>query len=67
MTNPEPSDAENWLPDEDALYCYSEADFADILGDAFVDIREQATDDATAAAICDIVYERLTDGFYTHE
>jgi len=67
MTTPEPSDAENWPPDEDALFLYSEADMADILGDAFVDVRECVDDDATAADVCDIMYERLTDGFYSHE
>jgi hypothetical protein len=51
--------------DEEALYIYSAEDFGNILADAFVELRELTDDDETAAEAVDIVYDRLTDDFYT--
>jgi len=55
--------------DPETLLVLSEDDIEDILGDAFVDIRERVEDDATAAECVEIVHERLTDPWYytTHE
>lgn len=53
--------------DDEHLYVYSPDDVADILADAFVDVREVVDDDDTATECIDIVYERLTDEYYTHD
>jgi len=53
--NPRP-DPENW-------YAYSEEDFAHILSDAFVELRECMSEEEAAVAV-DIVYLTLTDDFY---
>jgi len=52
------------MSDAEELYIYSDDDLSCILSDGFVDIREVVEDDETAAAVVDIVYGRLTDGFY---
>jgi len=52
--------------DDEELYVYSEDDLADILSDAFVDLREVVADDQAADCVS-IVYDRLTDDYYTDE
>lgn len=56
---------EEWTPDR-PLYCYTDEDLSDILGDVFVEAREIVGDDR-AAKLVDIAYERLTDDFYTEQ
>jgi hypothetical protein len=49
------------------LFVYSRADVEDdIVPDMFVDFREVMSDETAAEAV-DIVLERLTDDFYSHE
>jgi len=53
------------MSDAEELYIYSDDDdLSCILSDGFVDIREVVADDETAAQVVDIMYGRLTDGFY---
>ena len=48
------------------LFVYSRNDIEDdIVPDMFVDFREIMSDETAAEAV-DIVYERLTDDFYSH-
>jgi nitrogen regulatory protein PII-like uncharacterized protein len=47
------------------LYVYSEEDLADIASDMYVDIRD-VVDDEDAAAVTEIIFDRLTDEHYTH-
>lgn len=58
-TAPRPRD------DEISLYVYSDEDIEDILGDCYVDIHELVDED-DAAAVLNLVHDRLTDDFYAH-
>lgn len=51
--------------DDEDLLIYSEEDLAQILSDVYVDTRE-IVDDEDAAQLIDVVYDRLTDTYYSH-
>lgn len=49
---------------DDTLFVLSQEDIDDILADAYVDIRQEVADDATAADVVTIVRSRFQDPFY---
>jgi len=48
------------------LYVYSTLDLEDIMGDTFVELREQLDSDDDAATAVEVAFENLTDEFYAH-